>query len=308
MSEVLKKLGASILAGRAMHAYLLTGADTELTGNAARNIASLMLYGRRDMERLVNDPDFMEYGGAVSIGDFRDVIRPELYRETFGGNGRVVVFKLANQLSAMVQNAMLKVLEEPPENTRFILTGNEYGILPTIRSRCMIIRCSVSDNAEIEASLLERGASPDEARSCTEMSGGVTARALRLYEDEGFRELRSGAVGAFTAALCAAPDFKWTKVKRDRNDWLEANEMLLLACHDMLKLKLGLGPEYFRDTAAELKKVCSHFTIGDISCIIDKLTENAQRLSTNASGGAAFDRLFACLAMIGLAAIKNKNN
>ncbi|MBO4562232.1 MAG: hypothetical protein J5772_01315 [Clostridia bacterium] len=301
MNELINKLDTAILSGRALHAYLLTGTDPDMTDAAARNAAALILYARRDTDRLANDPDYMEYGGAVSISDFRDIIRPEIYRETYGKRGRVVVFRLANLLSPMVQNAMLKVLEEPPENTYFLLTGNEYGILPTIRSRCMIIRCGVTEQSEIVALLVEKGASYEEAAKYASMSGGITARAIRLYEDEGFRELREGAVAAFISALRAAPDYKWTKLKRERTDWMEANEMLLLLCHDLMRLSCGMSEEYCPDLRNELKKMSSTFTIGEIGCIIDKLKDNALRLSTNASGGAAFDRLFSELGEIGLA-------
>ena len=299
MNELLKKLEGSILAGRAMHAYLITGVDPETTDNAARTAASLMLYGRRDLATLTNDPDYMEYEGSVAMGDFRGVIRPEIYRETFGRNGRVVVFRNASLLSRMVQNAMLKVLEEPPENTRFILTGNEYGVLPTIRSRCMILRCPASDPSEIAAVLVERGASRAEAERYAAMSGGVSARAIRLYESEDARKLRDGAVSAFIAAMNGAPDFKWTKTKRERTEYLEANELMLLALRDLLHISCGLPAESFADRASELKRLCSRYGIRELCLVADALTENAERLSTNAPGGASFDRLFAVTAAIG---------
>lgn len=298
MNEVLKRLDASILAGRAMHAYLMTGNDPDMTDSAAKRAASLILYSGDYTARLSMDPDYMEYSGNISIVDFRDIIRPEIYRETYSKAGRVVVFRQSHLLSQMVQNAMLKVLEEPPESTHFILTGNEYGILPTIRSRCMIIRCSLPDPAEVEEVLLTRGASTDEAKLYAAMSGFISARAIRLYEDEDFRELRTGAIKALISAMKSAPDFKWTKTKRDRADWAEADEILLLVCHDMLKTACGMEPDHSPDFAAELKNICKRFTIGEIGCIINGLTELAQRLATNAGGGAAFDRFFADVASI----------
>ena len=296
MNDTLKRFEESIIAGRTLHSYLLTGNDPDMTDTAARTAAALMLKGVRDTSGLRDDPDYMEYEGSISIGEFREVIRPEIYRETYGKNGRVVLMLQADRLTPIVQNAMLKVLEEPPENTHFILTGNEYGLLPTIRSRCMVIRCAGRDLRSIEAELVGRGASTREAKEFAAMSGGVTARAIRLYEDAAFRELRKTCIEAFYKALRGAPDFRWTKQKRDRKDLSEANEMLLLVCHDMLRSACGMEPEYCPDHAEVIKKSSSYFTIGQIGCIIDKLTENAQRLSTNASGGAAFDRLFAELA------------
>ena len=298
MSWLLKKLESAIVSGRAMHAYLLSGADPALTDGAARSCAALMLFGTKDVELLPDDPDYMEYSGSVAIGDFRDTIRPEIYRETYGRAGRVVVFLSADQLSPMVQNAMLKVLEEPPENTRFILTGNEYGILPTIRSRCTVIRCAAPDISEIKSALLELGAGDSEAERFSRQSGGSVTRAKRLYESEDARKLRESALGALLAAMNAVPDLKWTKVKREKADFIEANELMLLACHDMLLIKCGLPAECFPDRAEELKKAASRFTLGGISCIVDELTENAERLASPAPAGAAFDRLFVRVAEI----------
>ena len=279
-----------------MHAYLLAGVDPALTENAAREAASLILYGRSDVKRLASDPDYLEYDGAVSMGDFRDVIRPEIYRETFGKSGRVVVFLNAGLLSQMVQNAMLKVLEEPPENTTFILTGNEYGILPTIRSRCMTVRCAVSDMNEIVKVLVGMGASPEEARNCAVMSGGVLKRAIRFYSSPDALKLRSAAHSALTAALVGRPDFGFTKQKRDRADWLEANELALIFCHDLIRVSCGLSPEFCPDRSIELSRLAERLSPGDICAVVDLLADNAERLMTVPTGGAAFDRLFAELA------------
>ena len=279
-----------------MHAYLLAGVDPFLTDTAARNAASLILYGRIDLATLAADPDCMIYDRAVSISDFRDVIRPEIYRETFGKNGRVVIFTDAGRLSRMVQNAMLKVLEEPPERTTFILTGSEYGLLPTIRSRCLIVRCAVSDMRDIEDELEKRGASHTDAKRFAEMSGGVMKRAIRLYEDKGFVKLRSDVHSALISALIAKPDFGFTKQKRDREDWLEANELALLFCHDLIRASCGLEPEFSPDRAIELKRLAERLSPGKICRFADLLAENAERLTTAASGGAAFDRLLAMTA------------
>ena len=298
MNQLYLKLERAILGGRALHAYLLSGSDPAMTDEAARNAASLMLYGKKDTEKLASEPDYMEYEGSFSIGEFRDVIRPEIYRETYGRSGRVLVLRSAHQLSPIVQNAMLKVLEEPPENTYFILTGNEYGILPTIRSRCMVIRFSSRDITELESELLKKGASNSEAERFASMSGGNTERAARLYEDESFRKLREEAVSAFVSALKKAPDFRWTKQKHERTDMQEANEFLLMYCHDMMQIKCGANAEVFPERASEINNLCLHFTTGQIGCIINKLIENAQRLSTNAPAGASFDRLLCELSLI----------
>lgn len=299
MDNIYERLEESILAGRAMHAYLITGADPFVTDTASRNAASVILYGKRDAERLSDDPDYMEYSGSISISVFRDVIRPEIYREAFGKSGRVVVFRAAHQLSQGVQNAMLKVLEEPPKDTYFFLTGIEHGILSTIRSRCMVLRCGAANIEAVKQMLIGKGLNPAEAERTARMSGGITARAIKLLDDDGFISMREGVLNAFFSALKGAPEFKWAKTKYDRPDYSEANEFMLLACHDLMQIGCGKKADFCVDKARELENAGSRFTIGEISCIIDRLTDNAERLSTNAPAGAVFDRLFAELGRLG---------
>lgn len=69
-------------------------------------------------------------------------------------------------------NAMLKMLEEPPEGTFFLLTGIEQRILPTIRSRCQIVRLGTASAAEIGAELIRLGAAKSEAQRFAAQSMG----------------------------------------------------------------------------------------------------------------------------------------
>ena len=295
---ITQKLIDAILKGRALHSYLIAGADLSLSDSLAKTAASYLLYSRLDLSALKQNPNYMEFSSNVSIAQLRDEIRPELDKQVYGGNNRVVVFRNASMFSNMVQNAMLKMLEEPPKNTYFILTGNEHGLLLTIRSRCMIIRPGLSPYSDITELLCKMGATAKDGSQYAAMSGGIATRAERLYSDEDFRLFRNGAMQGFITALSGSPDYKWAKGKYERYDWIEANEMLLLACHDMMLLKCNMPPECCTDLIPQLKKLCSVFTFGDIGCIIDKLTENAMRLTTNAGGGACYDKLFAELALI----------
>ena len=300
MNDLIGKLEYSITKGRARHAYLFTGADSDLTLSIAKTVAALILNGDRNVKRLEEQPDLMLFDGGISISQFRDEIQPEIYRESYGKTGRVVIFRGADRLSQMVQNAMLKVIEEPPANTYFILTGNEYGILPTIRSRCTVVRCPAADRMSIENELLKLGVSQAEARSYAAMSGYMTGRAVRLCADEQFRSFRKELYSAFISAMKGVPDYRVTKAKRERADWSEGVELLLLFAHDLLCCACSTQAEYCRDYADEIKKLSLHFTIGDIGCIIDKLTECGSRTASNASGGAAFDRLLSETAALAL--------
>ena len=145
-----------------MHGYLVTSADCDetapegepsSTAELLRQCAALLLFGSEKTEMLEFSPDFYELNGGAKVEQMR-MIRQELSKKAFGGNNRVVVITDAHMMNDSAVNAMLKMLEEPPEGTFFLLTGIEQRILPTIRSRCQIVRLGTASAAEIGAEAL----------------------------------------------------------------------------------------------------------------------------------------------------------
>ena len=76
----------------------------------------------------------------ISIDTIRD-LKKESGFKTYEGRKKVYIFSEADQLRPEAANAMLKLLEEPPANLMLILiTSNIHKIIPTIKSRCQIMR------------------------------------------------------------------------------------------------------------------------------------------------------------------------
>ena len=77
---------------------------------------------------------------SIKIDVVRDVLGRTAYRP-FEGRRRVVLIREAETLEPSAQHALLKSLEEPPPATVFILTTAVPGaLLPTVRSRTMLLR------------------------------------------------------------------------------------------------------------------------------------------------------------------------
>lgn len=111
-----------------MHALLLTGSDGVGKYYIAQWLAKQLVSTTRTVEVELKK-------STISIDQIR-----ELYQATRTGNDQTVIIKDAHRLSKEAQNAFLKLLEEPPKNTRFILTSNHAGsLLSTIRSRSQLI-------------------------------------------------------------------------------------------------------------------------------------------------------------------------
>lgn len=140
------------------------------------------------------------------------VLRRLAYTRPAAGDRKVFIVGDAELLvpqeaSPEAANALLKVLEEPPEDTHVILTASDPdALLPTLRSRVLPIRVRALAESEVESFLIEvLGADPGPARLAARLGQGAIGRALAFLPDAGgpgsLEELRLGARALLEAAL-----------------------------------------------------------------------------------------------------------
>ena len=92
-------------------------------------------------------------------------------------------------MNAAAQNCLLKTLEEPPERTVFFLiTDQPAALLPTIVSRCRVVRFHPLTEEACAARLIALGQPPETAKKKARMAEGCVGRALAI--DDGQLELR----------------------------------------------------------------------------------------------------------------------
>lgn len=123
---------------------------------------------------------------------------------------KVGVLEGADHLNAHGQSALLKTLEEPPGASVLLLTAvHPSQLLPTVRSRCRLIRLEPLPPDVVARFLESRGLSAERARELAARSGGIPGRALALADDP-HAELRATVVTALAdlaradAAACSA--------------------------------------------------------------------------------------------------------
>jgi DNA polymerase-3 subunit delta' len=102
------------------------------------------------------------------------------------GGRRVVIVDAADELNRNADNAILKELEEPPANTVILLIAHQPSrLLPTIRSRCRVLRCNTLDADDLQTALVQAGHEAVNADSLGALAGGSAGDAIRLLNHDG---------------------------------------------------------------------------------------------------------------------------
>jgi DNA polymerase III subunit delta' len=114
-------------------------------------------------------------------------IQKILHMASFLNSYKIAIIDNAQDLSESAQNALLKVLEEPKSKTILILiTSDHHQLLPTIVSRCQLIKFYSLGEEEIFHHLVDLGASRDQAKIYTSLSHGQIGLAVNYFQDKNY--------------------------------------------------------------------------------------------------------------------------
>ncbi len=166
-------------------------------------------------------------------------------RTPYLGHRKVAIIDDADFLNAEGANALLKTLEEPPEDALLILIGTSATKqLPTIRSRCKIIRFSPFSNRTLATLLLEQEtvATLEQGLQLAKRSDGGLDHAKELVDDA-LDELRGELNKQFSAKTLDAVGFA-----RRLNEFVDAVGKEAPLRRRRLRLLFSLAVEHFRET------------------------------------------------------------
>ena len=123
--------------------------------------------------------------GKITAEECNDIIR-KLSLKSFESEYKILIMWMPEMLGTE-GNKLLKLIEEPPPNTLFILvTENEAQVLQTIVSRCQLIKIPALETNEIEEALINRNKTePAIARQVASVSEGNYHEALQLVQHAG---------------------------------------------------------------------------------------------------------------------------
>jgi len=261
--KILSFLEKSLKNGQLSHAYLFVGAHglgkTAVAEWLIKKVLGEVGFEHPDVSVLnrLTDEKTGKLKSEIVVDQVRK-LRERLAMSGFIGGHKFAFIEDADVLNTEASNALLKTLEEPAQKTTLILRVSSLDrVLPTVASRCQILRFTSVPRLKIVAALAKRGTIKKEAEALAALSAGRPGYAFRLLRNEETRSLEETSVQQFLeifqlptyARLSKAVDWlpkDEVNKKEQLKDLLDRFEWLL---RDTLLLSAGVGDLALRSIA-----------------------------------------------------------
>jgi DNA polymerase III subunit delta' len=233
--------------------------------------------------------------GKITARECDEIIK-KLSLKSFESEYKILIMWMPEELDKE-GNKLLKIIEEPPPNTLFILVAeNEEQVLQTIVSRCQLIKVPALETTDIEKALINRNKTePAIARQVASICEGNYHEALQLVQhaEEDWQSLLREWLNAVLKTGPMAQT-KWVEEvsrlgREKQKQFLRYfNHLLEQAVHyRIMGEKLNIG-EKERDFAERLNKIAG---IEQQQAIIEELDKASYYLERNANGKMLFHAL-----------------
>lgn len=229
-----------------------------------------------------NHPDFYidePQGDSFKKEQIEDIQR-SMRTLPYEGKRKVYIIKDAHKMTDQAQNSFLKTLEEPPSYINIILTtNNSYILLPTILSRCQILKFTPVEEGKIRDLLVSSyNKNEEEARFIASFSNGIVGKAINLSESHEFKSLREEIISVIDNTLsCDA--FKIFSIsdffKEKEGQIEEILDIILIWFRDLLLIKEIGNPKFIinKDKEDLLLKQCINLSSKGINDIIEAVNK-----------------------------------
>lgn len=250
-----------------------------------------------------NHPDIIrlthEKPNTISVDDIREQVNNTILIKPYQGPYKIYIIPQADMMSVQAQNALLKTIEEPPEYAVImLLTENADTLLPTIASRCVMLKLRNIKDTLIKKYLMETMEVPDyKADMCTAFAQGNMGRAILLANSEYFNEIREEAVQLLKYIQEMELSEIVEAVKRITTYKLEINDYLdiiMVWYRDVLLYKAtkDMDKVVFKDQIKYIKEQARKSSYEGIELILNSLEKAKTRLKANVNFELAMELLF----------------
>lgn len=192
----------------------------------------------------------------------------DLAQTPMSGRRKIAIIDDADLLNDASANALLKTLEEPPRNSLIILIASRpEAILPTIRSRCQVLRFAPLSVDQVEQILIQNNLAenPDSARQAAALSGGSLFEAQRLL-DPNLRQLRS----LIDTQLASLPFNSVALTRAILEEW-ENSPSEASVQRELMAWTLRFLVTFFQELLSHLSGETAEFRIAEVRTFLQRL-------------------------------------
>lgn len=312
--DILKYISSAVENNRVSHAYILNGERGSGKKMLANLFAMTLLCETGDNEpcgkchsckqaESGNHPDIIrvthEKPNSISVDDIRTQVNNTVDIKPYQGPYKVYIIPQADMMTPQAQNAILKTIEEPPSYAVFLLlTENAETLLPTINSRCVMLKLRNIKDTLIKKYLMENLEIPDyEADMCTAFAQGNMGRAIMLANSDHFNEIREEAVQLLkhinemelNEIVAAVKNISVYKL--EITDYLD---IIMIWYRDVLLYKATkeIDKVVFKDQLQSIKEQARKSSYEGIELILESLEKAKARLKANVNFDLVMELLF----------------
>ena len=312
--DILKYISSAVENNRVSHAYILNGERGSGKKMLANLFAMTLLCETGDNEpcgkchsckqaESGNHPDIIrvthEKPNSISVDDIRTQVNNTVDIKPYQGPYKVYIIPQADMMTPQAQNAILKTIEEPPSYAVFLLLSeNAETLLPTINSRCVMLKLRNIKDTLIKKYLMENLEIPDyKADMCTAFAQGNMGRAIMLANSDHFNEIREEAVQLLkhisemelNEIVAAVKNISVYKL--EITDYLD---IIMIWYRDVLLYKATkeIDKVVFKDQLQSIKEQARKSSYEGIELILESLEKAKARLKANVNFDLVMELLF----------------
>lgn len=312
--DILKYISSAVENNRVSHAYILNGERGSGKKMLANLFAMTLLCETGDNEpcgkchsckqaESGNHPDIIrvthEKPNSISVDDIRTQVNNTVDIKPYQGPYKVYIIPQADMMTPQAQNAILKTIEEPPSYAVFLLlTENAETLLPTINSRCVMLKLRNIKDTLIKKYLMENLEIPDyKADMCTAFAQGNMGRAIMLANSDHFNEIREEAVQLLkhisemelNEIVAAVKNISVYKL--EITDYLD---IIMIWYRDVLLYKATkeIDKVVFKDQLQSIKEQARKSSYEGIELILESFEKAKARLKANVNFDLVMELLF----------------
>ncbi len=224
-------------------------------------------------------------GGILKVDQIREA-RKLLTLKPFQSKYRVALFLRFQEANDNAANALLKTLEEAPSYAVLILTAdNPEQLLPTIVSRCEVLRLRPLHVEEVQRELENRGLENSRAKLIAHISGGRMGYALRLIENDSLLATREERLNDLLSLLPASRVEKFSyadKLSKDKDAMRQTILFWLSYWRDvMLRVSQASTPLVNVDRNMEIEDIASRMDLSASRRVVSGLEETLEKMDRN---------------------------